>query len=138
MVVCNSSGQVRTDTGLHSAVTTMRQICVSSPAWVWVRNLPCCSTAPPVSHVINRNRTFAWRKGLTGTLLTAVATAAIVLVGLEDNSYRHSQFPSSQAKSLHSKSWSQALICILGNIFWLLLIIYHVHYYSEAHEMQLS
>lgn len=48
-----------------------------------------------------------------------MTTVLIVMVGLEDNSSRerHWRFPSPQANSLHSKSWSQASVCILGNIY---------------------
>lgn len=97
----------------------MRQIYDSRPAQLWSRNLPGCSTTPSVSHGVNRNGTFACRKDLPGILLTAVGTAVIVLVGLGDNSCkeRDSQFPSSQAKSLHSKTWSQASTCISGNLY---------------------
>lgn len=97
----------------------MRQIYVFRPAQLWSRNLPCCFTMPLVSHGINRNGNFACSKDLIGILLTAAATAVAVLAGFEDNSEeeRDSRFPLSQAKSLHSKSWSQASICIMGKLY---------------------
>ena len=75
----------------------MRQTYVSRPAQLRSRNLPCCFTTPAVSHGINRNGTFACRKDLIGILLTAVDTAVIVLVGLEENSYKETHY------SLHLK-----------------------------------
>lgn len=109
----------RTNAGLHAAGTMMRQIYVSRSAQLWSRNLTCCFTTPPVSHDTNWKGTSARRKDLIGILLTPVTTVLMVMVGLEDNSSRemHSWFPSSQANSLHSKSWSQASVCILSNIY---------------------
>jgi len=65
----------------------MRHIYVSRPAQLWSRNLPCCFATPPASHGINRNGTFACRKDLIHILLTAVAAAVVICVGLEDDSY---------------------------------------------------
>lgn len=116
----------RTDAGLHAAKTTVGQI--MSPSQ------PSCEAgtyhAPsqhPQSVRHNRNCAFACRIHLIVTLLSAVATTVAVLVGLEEHSYeeRYFLFPSSQAKSVHSKHWPQALICLhdlqlLYSCCWLL------------------
>lgn len=116
----------RTAAGFHAAKTTIRQI--MSPIQ------PSCEAgtyhAPsqhPKSVWHNRNCAFACRMHLIVTLLSAVATTVAVLVGLEEHRYkeRYFLFPSSPAKSVHSKHWPQALICLhdmqlLYSYCWLL------------------
>lgn len=130
----------RTGAGLHAAKTRMRQIVsLGQPS----SEAGTCHAPPqhPQSVWHKQELCFCMQNAFNSyPSESAVATTVVVLVGLEENSYKKRYFlvPSSQAKSVHSKCWPQASICLhdmqlLYSYCWLcemsdnLISVYAVH-----------